>query len=576
MIRPDQRLVRRWRGRIRTAVAASPRLRKERRRAKRRWTQDLTAHQFLRAFAPLLFLSGALSTPAGGDALVPAVAWWTLALTLIRATDTANALMSSPALWVFYHLPVENGAVFRNQIERVSRTTAWLVLDWIGFAMVAAGQHGTASAWLAAPFFAVGQAVMALSVAVLLARWRPRFAYGAIGVVMVVLLFVLLELTKNNAIGPASAGELFNAVIWVTPAGWLGLAYQRALLGEPSGWVIGLLLVAGAVVGLRAALRRMQRDFRLETVMQYGQPDEVLPSSAGAAIDEADSADDEPVDSIAAPPRPTPAAVVSLDGLRRSLDDALTAPPGLALFNRGWLESLVTRLLSVRQRMLVDFLQPRGPSWGRAWLITAGLIALAGLLHAAGLDLQWIVWLPVVGLVFFALPVFGGDWAGLKPVASSGGQMGAYAFLPVGFFQIVGTVCYINLLRSVLAFPLLVVAARYGYTVAPMPWPQALGVGGRLFVIILTVMPVWTVLAISKTTNDSSARWWFSAFVIGVIAIGLLAGISVGVVLFFVESPGALVACIGGMLAAVYGFVALYGYIWGRAVFDLIGKLPTR
>jgi hypothetical protein len=292
------------------------------------------------------------------------------------------------------------------------------------------------------------------------------------------------------------------------------------------------------------------------------QTDEELAAARdGAEIDRARSRE-----------REVQVTAAALDACRARVDEVLNQAPGLAHFNRGWLEGRVTRLLSPRRRVLLDFLQPRGPRWGRQWVTAFALVALAYGLHVAGYHDNWIVILPAIALAFFALPTFGGLWLGLQPARSSNGQIGVHAFLPLGFFELVGTMLAINALRCVIALPLVILAVRNGFTPSPLSWGETFGLVLRVLAIVLAILPIWTVLAFSKTTNDSSSRWWFRIFIVVAILVGLVGGMSLGIGLFLAEGTGARIACGALLLAVNYGLLAIYGCAWGRRVFDLIGK----
>ena len=584
MIAPDRALVRRLRKAVRAVVRKNPALRSEKRRRRRRRTQNITMRQ-LRVLIPLLIAGTALSTPRAED-ICPFLVWWTCALTFIRAGQIGHFFQASPALVVYFHWPVENKAVFRHQAQLVARAGIWLALDWLAYGIVAAAQHGGVAAWCAAPVFAASQAVVALAGALLLARTWRYFPFAPVGAFLAGGAYVLLQLSKNNVFPTSWLSPLFHTLVLATPGGWLGWAETSVLAGGAAGWLVPTATCIAAIAWLRHIVPRMAAKFQLESLLGYtppAVPDETRwepaePATAGSVVDETadatEGSDDVP-DATGAWARARPAEV-DLARLRARLDDVLSAPAGLALFNRGWLERQATRLLTPRQRVLIDFLQPRGTGWGRSWLVALALIATQVVLRAGGAQAEALVWLPLIAIVFFALPTFGGSWVGFAPVTSAGGQTGVYAFVPVGYFELVGTVLYVNALRCLAGFPLLVLAAKFGFTAVPLPWPQAMGIAGRILVVALAVLPTWTVLAISKTTNDSSARWWFSLLVIMIILIGLVAGGTLGGILFFAESPSMLAASVVAILGLVYGVVALYGWVWGRRTFDLVGKLPPR
>lgn len=574
MIRPDRQVVRRLRRRVRAAIDASPALRRERRRVRRRWTQNLPLAA-LRAFVPLAILGGVSNAAKPQDAL-PFLAGWTLAVTLFRVGQLVGALNRGPVTMIFYALPVGNEAVFRHQVAVVARGGLWLALDWLAFGVFAASLTGRVADWIAAPVFALAQASTALVVACGLALWRPRFPFAALGYWLIVGLWILLQVGKGST-APVIR-TILHGILTTTPGGWLASAQGDALAGGWAGWLIAAALAGASAFTLRYLYRVQCAAFSLERLFGYdnaalgraGDSDDL--DAADPALDAGDALEPGRVASPARAAAPTEA---DLAACRAKIDELLTAAPGLAHHSRGWLEARITRLLSVRQRMMLDFLQPRGPRWGREWLTAFVLIAIAGALRAVGYTDDWVAALPLVALVFFALPTFGGIWVGMQGARSMSGQIGVHAFLPLGFFELAGTMLTVNVLRCIAAAPLVLIAVRHGFTSVPLPWTDAVSLTLRGLAAVVAAMPFWTLLAFSQTSNDTSARRWFTLSLILVLCMAVFGGGALGIALFVAEGAGAQLACATLLLALSYGVVLLYGWAWGRGIFDLIAK-PTQ
>lgn len=577
MIAGHPKLVRRLRQRVRATVRANPQLRRERRRLKTRATQNLTFHH-LRFVVPLLVVGGVLSVGQAEQAL-PAMAWWTLAITFMRAGQFAQEFRTSPALWLFYHWPVTNAEVFDHQAHLALRRNVWLACDWLGFGIVAAVQHGGPSAWAGAVVFAVAQAVASGTFAAVLARTMPRVPFALIGSVMAVSLWIGGQLVKNSVGMSGATASVLRAVMGATPGGWLAWAQKEALAGAVGGWVIAVAITIAALVWLRIAGGAIRRCFTLESLFGYGNDD--APGSPAIPA-QADTQGDMPEtvahDTAELPRLSADAAsaqhAAQMRSARERLDEALCAPQGAALSNRGWLEACVVRCLTPRHRVVIDFLHPHGATWTRTWLLAFAFVAGAALLRIAGVTAEIVSWLPFAALAVYALPAFGSGWLGLAPVRTAGGQIGIHAFVPVGYFEVVGAVLFANLVRALFGFPLLVLAAKYGFASMPLPAADALSYGWRMLVVLIAIMPVGVVLAISKTTNDSSSRWWLGGAMLAVIIFGLIGGVAIGMVLFVAKSGLVVAGCVTTLLVVGYGATALYGWLWGRGTFDLVGKLP--
>jgi hypothetical protein len=138
----------------------------------------------------------------------------------------------------------------------------------------------------------------------------------------------------------------------------------------------------------------------------------------------------------------------------------------------------------------------------------------------------------------------------------------------------------VQTVRCVVALPLLVLGIKFGFTAVPLPWDATLGFVWRVLIVVIALQPLWLVGAFSKTTNDTSARWWFSFLAIGGIVTGLVGGTVLGVMLFVstivTDDPSPIVTLTCGALlpALSFGLMAFYGWAWGRGVFDLVAK-PT-
>jgi hypothetical protein len=583
MIVPDRTFVRQLRRTTRALVKADPALRRERRRVQQRWTRKITVPS-LRWLLPLLIAAAVAGTQRPEEA-IPFLTIWTLSVTLFRAGQFVGAFNRGPVLWIFYALPTDNQAVFRHQVSGIFRAAVWLALDWLAFGIVAAVHSGQPMAWMAAFVFAIAQALTALAVAWFFAFWRPKFPFGAVGVYISAGMYVFLQLTRGGTSTAAIAGPILRAFVVATPGGWLASADTDVLAGGWMGWIVALALGCASGGWIWQQTRRARATFSLERIIGYEDLPADTPSAsepsesneevlvgAQTAAEMATARDEAEAERARSREREAQISAAALDACRARVEEVLNQAPGLAHFYRGWLEGRVTRLLSPRRRVLLDFLQPRGPRWGRQWVTAFALIALAYGLHVAGYHDNWIAVLPAVALAFFALPTFGGLWLGLQPVRSSNGQIGVHAFLPLGFFELVSTMLAINALRCVIAVPLVILAARNGFTPSPLPWGETFGLVIRVLTIVLAILPVWTVLAFSKTTNDSSSRWWFRVFIVAAILVGLFGGMSVGIGLFLAESTGARIACGAMLLAMNYGLLAIYGCAWGRRVFDIIGK----
>ena len=570
MIAPDSKFVRRLRGRVRATVEASPALRRERKRTKTGWRNRPFTWGALRFLAPVILLVVMLTgaPPARVNAML---VLWSALIVILRAGQLAGLLHAPGSLWLFYHLPVTNDGVLRHQTALAVRSSLWLGADWLAFGIALAIRSPSVAAWCAAPLFACAQWAAALALAATLARWRPFLPYGTFATALSIVFFLTLRTLEMPAVYSGYTGLLLHAFEWGTPAGWLAQGLARAVQGDALGCCVPLGLGAGATALLRWHWSAWRAAFSLERVFDYDSNDLADPASPRWIPAEA-SPDDHPLQSDEPLPPAEPAPPIDLIALTGALSHALDQPAGLALFRRGVLERAITRALTLRQRVLVDFLQPRGFGWSRGWLIALALILAARLFHSAGLSGALPVVVGLGGVGFFALPLFGGAWIGFNAHGEFQARIGVNSYAPLGFWETARLLLAVAALRTVAAFPLMVLAVRFGVVAEAASWSEALGWAVRALVAVLAVQPIWVIGAFSKNSNDSSARGWFTALLLLALLAGLLVVVPAGIALFAVgELRFALVSgsiLLGGTYAALF----FYGLAYNRGIFDLVAK----
>jgi hypothetical protein len=573
VIVPDATFVRRLRTRVRASVKASPALRRERKRTKIGWRHRHSWLRALRFLGPVVVVVMVLTGVAPEKAGAVLVLWSAL-ITINRAGQLAELLHAPGPLSVFYFFPTTNDAVFRHQVGLAVRSSLWLGADWLALGLAVAIRSSSSAAWCAAPLFAVAQWAVALAVAATLVRWRPRLPYGLFATVLYLLFFITVRTFDAPSAISNYAGQVLRAFERATPAGWLERAFTGAVQGDALGWCVplGLGAAAGALLWWHWSARRLT--FSLERIFNYdanapADPAEPRWISADAAPDDYFPQTDEPL------PPAEPTAPVDLAAFAGALSHVLDQPAGLALFRRGVLERVVTRLLTLRQRTLVDFLQPQGFGWSRGWLLALALIAGARLLHVVGFSGGWPVTLVFGSVGFFALPLFGGTWLGFNARDAIQARIGLNSFAPVGFWETARLLLTVAALRCLAALPLLLLAIRFGVEAAPLPWSESLGWAIRVLVAVLALQPLWVIVAFSKNSNDSSSRGWFTALLVLALLAGVLLVGAAGVALFALD--GIRPALVAGAILLGYNYGALwfYGFAYNRGVFDLVA-LPPR
>jgi hypothetical protein len=181
-------------------------------------------------------------------------------------------------------------------------------------------------------------------------------------------------------------------------------------------------------------------------------------------------------------------------------------------------------------------------------------------------------------VVFFAayvlatasMPLFGGDWRGMRQVASAGVYIPAYSLYPISFNAIARILLKVNVIRIGAALPLIVsFGALSAYRLESDPVAGAL-LAAKLLAILLCLQPLFVLVPISSTTNDTSrlpVLWWIFLFAPILLAIfGAAAAV-------FLSRTGlgtfASYAVLGALSTALF---LLYRRAYRRGRFDLLSQ----
>lgn len=576
MIAPDRQLVRRLRQQVKARVDASPALRRARRQARgSRWRRQYGWAQLRSGVPVLAFFLMWSELPA--ELLFALATVWTLGITFLHAALTANALHDPAYLWIPFTLPVDNDRVFRHQRTLILRSASWLAFDWLALGCGHALRTGELTAWFAAPVIGVAQGAVALALTLWAVRFAPRGqAYTLAAMVTWVALFICARFYGHGVIHENFIAPLLGFLRQALPVGWLLSAFSDAVAGGVVGWAALVGGVAAAVFAIERAWEALRKEFSPERVFEY----EATPAAdTGATLWTSAPADATPSSAAAVAPQlqelapPAPPPIADLAAVRAELVERLDAPAGLTLFARGWLEAGIVRVLTPRQRVLIDFLRPINRwSWGLQWLVALGMLMIAAVLQRVPGNGAVAGLVAAGALVAFALPLFGGTWAACSGITFAHQRVGMQSFVPAGFWEIARLMLTVNALRILAALPLLLLALRHGFTPVPLPWGEALFYSLGLAGIVLATNPIWVLLAFSKTTNDGSSCWWFGLLMVLGFVMGLVAFVLVIMVFFAAFAFEYPIVALGLFLLGTHALLAGYGLAYRRGVFDLITR----
>jgi hypothetical protein len=237
----------------------------------------------------------------------------------------------------------------------------------------------------------------------------------------------------------------------------------------------------------------------------------------------------------------------------------------------GPLEKFIARMLNPRERVITEFLVAQKPGWTRTlqwsfwiWLITCVNVIALG--QYGGTIVLFAAYL----LATASLPLFGGEWRGIRQGVGGGVALAAYSLYPISFNAIAKILLKVNLIRILSASPFLIsFGALAAYKLDSPPMTGAIE-ALKLLLIFISVQPLFILFPISATTSDTvgvRVFWWLAVFAPLVL---LILGATVAV---FLSRTGIGVAAsyFVLILLSILTFV-LYRRSYRRGKFDLIAS----
>jgi hypothetical protein len=548
------------RQRVRAEIRASPALRREYKRVGKRpgretdewiWRGVLTV-----ALAILVAAAANRGVPLAGQ--LGLVTCWCVGWTLYSASLLGEHLYSHDAL-VLAVLPVLPAEAFGEGWKRFCLGTWWTTVDvCVGFGVICALTHAGPPAWIAALLAVPLNWLGTLALAGGLRAYWPRAPYALGYQSLLCLLFGIA--VGGERLAPfwiEVLDKLTPALDWVPPFGWINFAVRGVMVGQLSGLcvlpaVFGVLLLA-----LRFAQSRLAAGYGLEELVADAWATPPWP---------------EPPDEEAAPAE-TP-------------DGIAPAPVGIALpaggllaggdlARRGWLERLVFRWLTPRERTLAEFMSGGQLGWTRALWTGTACVALASLAGATlGRTGQAIFLVGLFIALNVAVPVLGSGFAAFSSVFHSGAHTPLYAGLPIGYSELSRLLLKVNLLRIAAFTPVALAAGWMSTWIFRPAVANGVELAFRLLVVLLCWQPTLAALRFSAGTNDTRRGFWRTLKLVALfIPLGLLI-FGLGAACLFVPTLGWAALSALGTAVASLGVFVLYGWLYNRNVFDLMHGAP--
>ncbi|MGE0708529.1 MAG: hypothetical protein AB7N76_23140 [Planctomycetota bacterium] len=489
-------------GAVREALRAAPALWSEHR--KRKKAQRRAAELPPQVFLVLLAL-GALSSKHPAAALL--LGWTLIATAAVFGHASGLRGRVAQEAGRLAALPVPHAALFDLERARAAGGRwRWLVTFLAAAAVGAAATRAPGERWPDPAHVAAWlgiAAVQALSIhafALHLLAWRPERAFSQETCCCSLLIVGLLGLAMVPGDLPARGIELLAAHPWgllLSPLGW---APYGALALADGRWLEGLtLLPALALIASAAgAGRRAAAGLRWAAIVLEDEEDELGAAPGEGAQQGADASVTEPPDPDL-PFSPAAAEAVVRAGTWLTGGDADE--------RRGWLERAALAVLTPRERLVYELLQP-APAWTQRWKLGLGAFVLLLAIAAAIPRLQGVAAFALLG-PFAVLPFPGeGSWPGVGAVWASGGSSPRWTYFPAAYADLRRVLLKVNALR---ALTFLLPAATLGGLALPLlgaklTLEQGWLLGARLTVIYLLTLPTLSALQVDQALSGDGIK----------------------------------------------------------------------
>ncbi len=544
---------RRWRTLYRAELKKNPDLPKAARRSQKGGAGALprvARRILLPIFWCSLFLNFA-GHNTGFQLPAAALALWAAGTAFRWGHQWFQQFYASEDLVVLHFLPLNDAQIFRFQLRRYLGSAGWLFweigLAYLALAFIEGPNPPSVSQLLVAGILQSG---LVIALAVHLASWVHLIPLGSLGALLRLSAVTLLLFGAQQS---ELSGYFTQSTEWFLPTGWVNYVLLRA--GQDPIIYALLLPVLALIYLARFSFLRLRSFYSLAGV-------EILsPRSAALAHDE--ELTDQNTGRRAGP---------------TEIEDGVLARRFLEGLNwelTGPLERFVARCLTPRQRIITEFLVAGSPGWTQGWKVSFWIwLATSIVVLVLGQLGGTITFFATYVLATSSLPIFGGNWRGMRLSASGGMYLPAFSVYPITFNSIAMIFLKVNLVRIMAASPLIVSFA----TLAAFRLDQPPLIGAfnalRLLGILICVQPLFILFPLSNTTNYTST---------GKTALKLLVLVPVLLVMFgaafaIFTSPG------GGMVLASYAILLLLSVllfaIFRRAYrlgdFDLLSERPPR
>jgi hypothetical protein len=475
------------------------------------------------------------------------IALWAAGTALKWGHHWFQQFYASEDLVVLNLLPLSDRQIFYFQLRRYFGAAGWIGWELLLAYMALAALRGEQGPPLyALALGGVLQTLLVLALALHSASYLHMLPLGTLAALlrMTAVALLIVGLQKLDF-----TQSLVRATEWFLPTGWINYVLLQS--ARDSTILILLVPIAAIIYLARYSFDRLRNFYSLEGF-------EILPAAGHVP-----ARDDEEL---------TPASFGNRAG-PTEIEDRINARYFLEGVNwnlSGKLERVVARFLSARERVITEFLVAHDPGWTRSlkwsfwiWLFVCLIVTIFGKFGGT------IVFFAAYVLGAASLPLFGGEWRGMRQAAAGGVFIPGYSLYPISFNEIVRIFFKVNLVRICAAAPFIVsFAALAAYHLNHPPMVGVI-IGAKVLGLLIALQPVFVLFPIWGTTNYPSrmALFWFLVFApIFVVMIGAIFGV------FFSTKPAGILGsyCVLALFSGLS--FALYRRAYRQGKFDLLSQ----
>jgi len=557
---------------VKKAIRESPGLMQEYRLAKKFRKPVISPWVFRGIFSQVLgFIVLVIVTRTGHPVTgLAVITLWTFAGIFISAQRLWTVLHTDSDIQALRLLPVSDATIFRWELQKFLRKTLMSLLDLtVGFGVLGLLSALSPARWLAVPLVILLSWLMLLSLTALCVLYVSRKTYQTFaGLLMAFAFFVFIA---NSLVGAPLLNFLDRAapdLNLLLPTGWSVSLFQL-LLPECRWTALLLLLPIGCIIGtLKYSLNCMRNDFRFEEQMLPVVPDLSPGMDADDLMDEPGSPETSPA--ARSSQRPGPTEIEEMVESRRFL-----LPE--SWHQRGWLEQRLWNWLGAREKVLSDFLFPKGYAITAPWLQAVRNLAIAvAVAFALGpVSPTGKCWVLGIGLFITGLQALGqilNSGAAFRPMFCSGVNIPVYAGYGIGYRELSRLLIKCCMVQLPFFLPFITVCGMLVALMVDWPWQTGIVIGFKAGILLFGARFITIMFAFSGGTNDNSKfRVRTLMLFAAIISLGL-AFLGLGAASLLVPAPSAWIFP-GLAVLDAYVLFRVYGWFYHANRFDLM-QLP--